>query len=75
MIKTIPVDEPINWLVVSKMNSHPGVQLTSATQTKGFLIGCHGIDSTHQRRIKAVHRRDQIANRHDEIELEHILGQ
>lgn len=46
---------------------------TLASEVKSFLIGFHGVDGTHERRIETVQCRNQVSDTHDTVELDHAF--
>lgn len=41
-------------------------------EPKALVVLLHGVDSTHERTVEAVHGRDEVANAHDGVEPDHV---
>ena len=46
---------------------------TLTRESESFLIGLHCINRAHEGRVESVHRRDEISNTHDHVQLDHAL--
>lgn len=47
---------------------------TASSQVKIALVWLHGIDCAHEGRVKTVHSGDKVADTHNHVQLDHVLG-